>query len=122
MEFTVKRISMSQTIILGWIAFSGDLDPDPDAAAVALRKAGFAVTRLPAKFRPRLCLPRDDFLQATIGGTITNDEKTVGAVMAELNAIVRDYGGDCSECEVLPLDNVPSFDSWFEPSVRGRLH
>jgi hypothetical protein len=104
---------MSQNVILGWIAFSGDLDPDPDAAAVDLRKAGFTIIRLPARFRPRLYHPRDDFLQAVIGGTITDEEKTVGAVMHELNAIVSDYGGDCSECEVLPLDEVPSFDSWF---------
>jgi hypothetical protein len=104
---------------MDWIAFSGDLDPDPDAAQAALRQNGFAVTRMPVKFRPRLCHPRDDFLQVVIGGTITNDEKTVGAVMAEIKAIVRDYGGDCFECEVLPLDDVPSFETWFECERRA---
>jgi len=33
------------------IVFSGDLRPNPDAAEIALRRAGFTVTRLPAASR-----------------------------------------------------------------------
>jgi hypothetical protein len=114
-----RRASMSQNIV-GWIAFTGDLDPDPDAAAIALRAAGFAVTRMPAKFRSRLAHPLDDFMLVSIGGTMTDDdEKIMIAVMDEINAIVDGYGGLCHECDVLPLDDVPSFETWFGQCVRA---
>ena len=36
---------MKQARILGSIVFGGELDPDPDGATDALRKAGFQVTQ-----------------------------------------------------------------------------
>jgi len=77
---------MKKARIMGTIAFSGDLDPDPDSAAVALRKAGFEVTMMPEKFRSRLAHPQDGFIEASKDGT--DDEKTVDAIMDEINAIV----------------------------------
>jgi hypothetical protein len=45
---------MEKVRIMGAIAFSGELNPDPSSAAVALRRAGFEVTMMPEKFRSRL--------------------------------------------------------------------
>jgi hypothetical protein len=83
-------------VIMGWIAFSGDLDPDPDAAAAALRKAGFSVTRLPARFRPRLAHPRDDFLQAVIGGATANTNALVSGIdtIAGARALAGSIAGE----------------------------
>jgi hypothetical protein len=115
---------MSQNVIMGWIAFAGDLDdpPDPDAAAVALRRVGFHVTRMPEKFRTRLAHPRDDFLMALIGGTIVDEMKTMVAVMGEINRIVDGYGGLCGEVDIFPLDDVPSFETWFELGAAPLWH
>ena len=38
------------------VAFCRDLDPDPDAAAAALRQAGYEVVMIPEKFRSRLTI------------------------------------------------------------------
>jgi hypothetical protein len=102
--------------IMGWIAFAGDsAKSDPDAAEIALRRASFTVTRLPAKFWNRLAHPDDDFIIALIGGIVTNEDKALGAIMDEINAIVHGYGGLCDEVEIVPPNYVPSFDRWFEP-------
>jgi hypothetical protein len=53
---------MEKVRIMGAIAFSGELNPDPSSAAVALRRAGFEVSMMPEKFRSRLTHPEDDFL------------------------------------------------------------
>jgi hypothetical protein len=108
---------MSQTIIQGWIVFSGDFNPDPDAAAVALRRAGFHVTRMTARLRSRLAHllhPLDDFMLVSIGGTITDEEKAVDAVSDELSAIANPYGGECFDCDVYPLNDAPSIETWLE--------
>jgi hypothetical protein len=99
--------------IAGLIAFSVELEPDPDGAAIALRKAGFTITRLPARFW-HLLIPGDDFLYAVTGGAITDDYKILGAVMNEINVIVRDYGGGCSECGFILADCELSFDELFD--------
>ena len=49
--------NMSDTRIIGTIAFSGELDPDLSSAAIALRKAGFEVTMMPEEFQSRLVHP-----------------------------------------------------------------
>jgi hypothetical protein len=101
--------------IMGLVAFSGDFDEsDPDVAEIALRRASFTVTRLPAKFWNRLAHPVDDFIIAMIGGIFTDEDKALGAIMDEINAIVHSYGGLCDEVEIVPPDYVPSFDDrWF---------
>src|SRR6516162_4674158 len=104
---------MKKARIMGTIAFSGDLDPDPDSAAVALRKAGFEVTMMPEKFRSRLAHPQDDFIEASKDGT--DDEKTVGAIMDEINAIVDRYEGLCGECGSIPSDHIPFEDLFGRP-------
>ena len=51
---------MKRTRVMGSIVFSGDIDPDPDGAAVPLCRAGFEVTRMPEKFRPIWCIFNDE--------------------------------------------------------------
>ena len=65
-----------QTEILATIVFSGDLDPDPAAAAVALARAGFWVTMMPEKARSQLAHPRDDIMTP----------------LAEIPIILEEYG------------------------------
>jgi hypothetical protein len=104
--------NMSDTRIIGTIAFSGELDPDLSSAAIALRKAGFEVTMMPEECRSRLAHPEDYFMEASIHGTY--DDKIVDAIMDEINAIVDDYGGLCCECGPIPSDHVP-FEGIFQP-------
>jgi hypothetical protein len=73
---------------------------------------------LPAKFRGRLAHPFDDFMIALIGGTVTDESKTMGAVKDEIDAIVDGYGGLCYECDTVPPHYVPSFAEWFEEPPR----
>ena len=96
---------MQNARINGSIVFSGELDPDPSAAAVALRRAGFEVTMMPEKFRSRLAHPQDGFIEASKDGT--DDEKTVDAIMDEINAIVDRYEGLCGECGSIPSEHIP---------------
>jgi hypothetical protein len=105
-------------MIVGHIVFSGDLSPNPDAAAVALRKAGFTVARMPERFRPRLYHPSDDFMQATIGGLISDEYKVARAVRDEIDAIVDGFGGTCDRCDICPPDHALSFDELFEEQPR----
>jgi hypothetical protein len=103
--------NMSETRIIGTIAFSGDLNPDPSSAAVGLRKAGFEVTMMPKKFRSRLAHPEDYFIEASIDGT--DDDKIVDAIMDEINAIVDGYGGLWCECGPMPPGYGP-FEGIFD--------
>ena len=103
---------MSEVRIIGIIAFSGDLDPDPSSAAVALRKAGFEVTMMPKKFRSRLVHPKDYFMEASIDGTY--DDKIMDAILDEINTIVDGYGGLCCEWGPIFSDHVP-FEGIFQP-------
>ena len=103
---------MKKARIMGTIAFSGDLDPDPDSAAVALRKAGFEVTMMPEEFKSRLAHPDDYFMEASIDGT--DDDKSVDAIMDEINTIVDGYGGLCCEWGPMFSDHVP-FEGIFRP-------
>ena len=106
--------------IVGSIVFSAlpgessdlpDESPDPDAAAAALRAAGFEVTMMPEKFGARLVDPEDYFMEASIDGL--EDDKILGAIWDEINAIVDRYGGSCDECGPVPSDYVP-FEDVFE--------
>jgi hypothetical protein len=53
------------------------------------RKAGFAATRLPARFRSRLAHPRDDFIVPMTGDLTIADEIEVSVIFDELNSIVE---------------------------------
>ena len=64
---------MNEVRIMGAIAFSGNVDPDPIGAAAALRRAGFEVTMMPERFRAYLDHPDDYFMEASIAGT--HDDK-----------------------------------------------
>ena len=99
----------------GYVAFSGDLEPDVDGAAIALRRVGFHVTRMPEKFRPLLAHPDDDFIEVAIDGT--DDEKVIDSIMAEINAIVDRYDGLLDECGPIPSNRVP-FEELFEALPR----
>jgi hypothetical protein len=88
--------------LLANIAFGGDLPQlNVDAAAEALRKAGYDVHRAPEKYRERYDHPLDDFIEAYIEG---DDES---AVMDEINALVEAYGGLCHECGSVEPDQAP---------------
>jgi hypothetical protein len=51
--------------------------------------------------------------QWTSNGARPDDDKIVGAVMHEIDAIVGRYGGACCECGPIPSDYVP-FEGIFE--------
>jgi hypothetical protein len=103
----------------GYVAFGCDCDDfDPDGAAIALRRAGFDVMRMPERFRSRMEIPQDDFILVSTEAT-AGDEKVLIAVMREISAIVDRYGGDLSECGPILSDHVP-FEELFE--WRPRLH
>jgi hypothetical protein len=101
-------------MIVGHIVFSGDLSPNPDAAAIALRKAGYTVARMPERFRPRLYHPSDDFMLASTGGLVSDEYKVARAVIDEINAIVDGFGGTCDRCDIDPPAHALSFDELFE--------
>jgi hypothetical protein len=90
--------------ITALVTFSGYLipgdhesDSDPDAAAIALRKAGYTVARLPERLRLRLTFPGDDFMWVAACGVITEDWKVVDAVMNQIQSIVDEFGGLCDK-------------------------
>jgi hypothetical protein len=108
--------------IVGHIAFCGDLDdaPDPDAAEIELRRAGYAVARLPDRLQKRIRIPGDDFMQAftDVAGAV-DEMEIAGVIMDELNEIVDRYGGACYECGPEPADYEPAFDDLFEAMPRS---
>jgi hypothetical protein len=110
---------MKKQRIMGEIVFAGGLDPDPVAAADALRKAGYEVTMMPGKFRSSLEHPKDYFIEASIDGT--DDDKIINAIWNEINAIVDQYGGLCDPCGPIPPGHVP-FADFFEPIIKSSLH
>ena len=72
-------------------------------------RAGLAPKSL-EEFRPRLAHPEDDFMEASIDAT--DDDKTVDAIMDEINAIVDRYGGLCCECGPIPSEHI-AFEELF---------
>ena len=107
--------------LMATVAFGGDFgdpkfthDPendiqlDVDAAATELQQAGYEVFRMPEKYRGRLAHPRDDFIEAVIAGP--DDDVVIDAMMDEVQAIVRKYGGSCYEGGPVERDYVPFAD------------
>jgi hypothetical protein len=109
--------------LTAYVAFSGEFgDPewraafnsteiklDVDAAADALKEAGYEVHRLPEKLRKRLDHPLDDFLEAWIEDD--DDDYGMEAVMDEVESIVAPYGGACHECGPVAPGQAP-FTHW----------
>jgi hypothetical protein len=101
-----KEIKM-QKRLMATVVFSGDLDPDPAAAAAALRKAGYEVVMMPEKFRKPLDHPRDDFMEVTkciVGDEV---EQAIDAMMADVEVLVRRYGAMCNDCGQINEHHVP---------------
>jgi hypothetical protein len=99
--------------IMATIVFTGDLDPDPDGAAAALRRAGYQVRRMPEKFRPTLAHPRDDFIEALIDIDIDSDgDKIIDAIWKEIDSIVDNdqYAAMCIQCGFVAANYIPFSD------------
>jgi hypothetical protein len=92
------------TWLFAYVAFSGDLDPDVDAAVRTLERAGYHVNRCPKKYLARVDVEGDDFIEVrVIGG-----EDEMGEFMDDVEAIVSEHGGCCPE--VGPIDpGTPPF-------------
>ena len=82
-----------------------DFELDADLAADELRQAGYQVFLLPDKYTAQLAHPLDDFIEAVILGP--NNPKVIDAIMDEVDAIVRKYGGVCVECGPIGRNYVP---------------
>ena len=82
--------------IFALCCFAAGLDPDPDAAAEALRAAGYEVFRLPPELKATLEIQGDDFIE--VRGKGNDDEDSRNAMEADVNRIVDPFGGeiDCS--------------------------
>jgi len=109
------EITMQKRLITT-VAFSGELNPDPAAAAAALREAGYEVLAMPEKFCSLLYHPRDDFLEVT--KCIVGDEyKQAIEMMDDVNTIVDRYDGMCHECGEIDEDHVPFLMLFTSPRV-----
>jgi hypothetical protein len=82
---------------------------DPDAAALALRKAGFTVRRMPVRLQTQLPAlhPLDDFMFVSAGRAPVS-RKGLSAVVDEVNSIVNRYAGLCHKGEVVPVAFTPT--------------
>jgi hypothetical protein len=100
--------------IVAGVVFDGESDPDPDAAEIALRRAGFTVARPSALDQFRIAqqatVAGDDFIEAYID---VPSDTSIDAVMDKIDKIVNKYGGECWECGVELLDYRPTFDNLF---------
>jgi hypothetical protein len=92
-------------MLKAYIPFSDEFDPDPEAAADELRRAGYKVFRLPTALHPIRGLPLDDHIECLIEGP--DDSKILEAIVNEINAIVGPHGGMCIECGPVGADYVP---------------
>jgi hypothetical protein len=119
----MKPDAATATKLVAIVAFSGefgdpeftndperDCDLDPDRAADELRQAGYEVHRLPKKYFGHLYHPLDDFIEAMLPGS--DDPTVIDAVWKEVQAIVWQYGGDCTECGPREPDYVPLDHLW----------
>jgi hypothetical protein len=108
------------------------LNPNPNAAAAALRRAGYEVHRLGPQ-HPKLDHPHDDFIECVttvakdfeitvidgIRHASDEDGKIMHTVIHEVDGIVKPHDGTCDSCEWIDTDYVPFKDLFSED--RGRL-
>jgi len=87
--------------VTGTVIFSDGCNPDVEGAMAELRRHGFAVLRMPEKFRPLLYAPKDDFAQVWKPADLSSDDygklpadeqEIVLAIMDEANDIVACFG------------------------------
>jgi hypothetical protein len=116
-EFEAPIGDKTYHLVGGYVAF-GCCDEEgyetggnPDSAEIALRRAGFDVTRMSEASHARLEFPGDDFMLVTCPVEEASDQ-VVGWLMDEINAIVGPYGGDLSECGWVDPD-LPPFEELF---------
>jgi hypothetical protein len=94
----------------------------PGAAAVALARLGYEVVLMPERFRPMLCLWRDDFLEASKrvnGSSFAAVMREADKMMDEVNDIVDRFGGHCVECGYVPDEHIPGFFGLVEEERRN---
>jgi hypothetical protein len=85
--------------IFALCCFAGDFEQaNPDAAAEALRAAGYKVFRLPPALKKKLEVEGDDFIEIRREGN--DDEDSRDAMEADAERIVSPFGGaiDPSGC------------------------
>jgi hypothetical protein len=101
-------------LIMAQVVFSGNYPYDSDGAAEALRKIGYTVHRMPAS-HPTLGHPLDEFIEAIIAGPPGPPpnvpppllEKLLFALMREVGAVAKRFGGWCEQCGQVEDDYVP---------------
>lgn len=96
---------LRETQLTALIIFSDGLDPNPEAATDALRKAGYQVIKMPKKLRSRRLYPGDHLLEV-VKTIICNPEDCMdeaGVMVDELNEIVRRYGAMADNCGPIDL-------------------
>jgi hypothetical protein len=106
----MKREEKMPKGLIALVAFRGHANPDPAAAAAALREAGYEVLMMPEKFRSRLYHPRQDFLE--VKKCIIGDESKINKMMHDADTIVDRYGGVCGEFREIDEDHVPFSWLW----------
>jgi hypothetical protein len=97
--------------LMATVVFSGELDPDPAAAAAALREAGYEVVTMPEKFRSLLVHPRDDAMEVT-KRIVGYEVKQAIEMMDDVNTIVYRYGAVCDECGPIDENHVQFSGLW----------
>jgi hypothetical protein len=80
--------------ISAWCLFCGEIPGNnPDAAAEALRAAGYEVFRLPPELQDATCeIEGDDFIEVRCEGVA--DDDAIGAMWADAQRIVAPFKGD----------------------------
>jgi hypothetical protein len=91
--------------LMARVVLAAGCKPDPDGAALALCKAGFAVAMMPAELRDRLDDPDDYFLEAT--KVVPDAEQAMSAMMDEVDELVRPYGGGLDDVGPVDNDHIP---------------
>jgi hypothetical protein len=117
----IEAATLQETRLMAIIIFSGDLDPNPEAAAEALRKAGYQVIKMPEEFRPLLAHPRDDFFEV-MKPVVCDPEKIMdesSRMMDELNEIVDRYEAIADDCGPIEANHIPFASIFGELTVRG---
>jgi hypothetical protein len=89
------------TKIMGKVCFSGNLNPNPDGCAAALREGGFKVVRMPERFQKLMDVEGDEFMEVS---KVSTD---MDATWNEISAIAERFGGTCDECGEISDDHTP---------------
>src|SRR5262249_27612385 len=125
---TVRPLSQEQRLprvggcamkarIVGHIAFGGDCEAcDPDAAADALREAGYTVARYPLKYRVTLLHPLDNIFMVWREVPISNPdiERVADVVWDQINNIVDATPGSATNAlrSLCRARTMPTFERW----------